>query len=78
MARQEPKHEFSELLNKNVKVVYKEFNAVQIGRGVLVSISQGFLTLDGNYSIQTIPLSSIIKISYSKNQDQDHDEPRTK
>lgn len=72
--KQESANEFSQLLNKNVKVVYKEFNAVQIGRGMLVFIGREFLTLDGDFSIQTIPIASIIKISYLKtNREQDHD-----
>jgi hypothetical protein len=68
------KQAFTNLIGKQVKVVYKEYSSVQIGKGVLTELSDKFLTLDGSFSIQVIPVDSIIKVSCLKHdKEEDHD-----
>lgn len=52
-----------DLLNKELKVVYNEFDSVQIGKGVLIKVDSEFLKLKGDHTTQVIPISRIIKVS---------------
>ena len=62
------------LLNKKLKVVYKEFDAVQIGKGILVELDQDFMKLKGNRTIQLIPIERLIKVScLNHDYEEDHD-----
>lgn len=68
---------FKDFMNKKIKVVYKEFENLQIGRGILTSVDKKFLTLDGDFSYQVIPIESIIRISCMKSsQGKDQDESK--
>jgi len=69
---------YSSFLNKLVKVVYKEYNAVQIGKGLLVEIHPDLIILKGDISRQGIPRSSVIKISELFNHEARHDGSRPK
>jgi len=57
---------FKSFENKMVKVVYKEVDGLLIGKGLLKEISSDFILIEGNNSIQLIPISSIIKLNCSR------------
>lgn len=66
----------SRFLGRRVKIVYKESSGYQIGKGTLDSIDKGLLILNGDFSLQAIPIESIIKVS-SLHDSEDHDAART-
>ncbi len=57
---------FKRFISRKVKVVYKEYDAMQIGKGILVSFNDKHIILDGDVSEQLIPIDSIIKLSAMK------------
>lgn len=71
-----PKDAYDSFLNQLVKVVYKEYNAVQIGRGLLIEVHPDLLILKGDISRQGIPRSSVIKVSALNEHDSGHDHGR--
>ena len=71
------KDAYDSFLNKLVKVVYKEYDAVQIGKGLLVEVHPDLIILKGDISRQGIPRSSVIKISEMYDHEARHDNGRT-
>lgn len=53
---------FERLINQQVKVVYKDGNELRVKRGLLVSVSDGFVTLETVHGACAIKVSEIIKI----------------
>jgi hypothetical protein len=56
--------------------VYREYNAVQIGKGFLVEIHPDLIILKGDVSRQGIPRSSVIKVSEILNHEARHENGR--
>jgi len=76
MASQDENKGLSKFIGRKVKIVYKESTGYQIGKGTLDSIDNGLLILNGDFSLQAIPIDSLIKIS-SLHDSEDHDAART-
>ena len=76
MASQDKNKGLSKFIGRKVKIVYKESNGFQIGKGTVESIDKGLIILNGDFSLQAIPIDSLIKIS-SLHDSEDHDAART-
>lgn len=58
--------DFSEFMDKEVKVCYKDFQQERIARGVLVSHNPPLLKIRGNLGTIIINENSIIKMGLGK------------
>jgi len=55
---------FKPFVEKKVKIVYSDYGKNSLAKGVLKEVSQNFLLVRGDHSLQLIPLSSINKINH--------------
>ena len=63
MANIEDKNAFEPLINKQVKVIVNDLGKPHFIRGTLKKVTSNFIHIQGDFTLQVISISSIIKIT---------------